>query len=105
MHESMEAATSAKAINAERLRAWSEGKALLDDVVKRGGTFSAEEQAKWDRINTHINDLDAERDAFLARERRERESAVIREAEMRDFGGSRPGSPNDDRLLRSFLDP
>lgn len=86
MSESIEARAHALELNKKRLQAWEEGKALLDEVAKRGDGMSGEEQEKWERINGEIDRLDRERDVYLTAERRERESAELREADMRDFG-------------------
>ena len=70
-------------INKERLKAWEEGKALLDESR---GQFDGEQQQKWERINAHINELDAQRDNFILAETREREAATLREATLSQFG-------------------
>lgn len=70
-------------INEQRLKAWEAGKALLEET---GGNFSAEQRAEWDRINADLNDLESKREAFTTAERREREAAELREANMRVFG-------------------
>lgn len=70
-------------INKERLKAWEEGKALLDESR---GQFDGEQQQKWEHINAHINELDAQRDNFILAETREREAATLREATLSQFG-------------------
>lgn len=70
-------------INKERLKAWEEGKALLDESR---GQFDGEQQQKWERINAHINELDAQRDNLVLAETREREAATLREASLSQFG-------------------
>lgn len=89
-------------INEARLRAWEEGKRLLDDTR---GQFTAEQQAEWDRINTHINELDAQRDALTLAERREREAESIREANLSAFGQARVErkEQTEAEMLRAFL--
>ena len=72
------------ALNETRLKAWEEGKALLDAVGTR--EMTAEERQEWDRINTHINDIDAEVRNLVDTERREREAAQLRDAAAQVFG-------------------
>jgi HK97 family phage major capsid protein len=87
--DTIDAVAHAKALNTQRLKAWEEGKALLDEVAQRGDGMSAEDTEKWQRINADIDRLDAERDVYLTAERRENEAAEIRDAELRDFGEQR----------------
>lgn len=81
--EEIELVAKQKAINEQRLKAWEAGKALLADT---GGNFNAEQRAEWDRINADLDRLASERDVFTAAERREREAAELREANLRVFG-------------------
>lgn len=89
-------------LNEERLKAWEAGKALLADT---GGSFTAEQRAEWDRINAHLNDLDAKREALTVAERREREAAEIREANFRHFGETpvRRAEQAEADMWRAFL--
>lgn len=89
-------------INEDRLRAWEEGKRLLEDTR---GQFNAEQQAEWDRINGHINELDKRRDVLTASERRESEAAQIREANLSVFGEARVAAveKTESEILREFL--
>lgn len=70
-------------LNEQRLKAWEQGKALLDETK---GDFSEEQRAKWDRINAEIDAYDKRRDILTASERRDREAAEIREANLSTFG-------------------
>ena len=70
-------------LNTERLKAHAQAKALLDDTK---GQFTAEQRAEWDRINAHIDELTAQREAFVLAEKREAEATELREANMRVFG-------------------
>lgn len=72
------------ALNETRLKAWEQGKTLLDAVGTR--EMTAEERQEWDRINTHINDIDAEVRNLVDTERREREAAQLRDAAAQVFG-------------------
>lgn len=88
MTDTLDAVAHAKALNEDRLRAWEEGKALLDDAATRGG-MTAEDTEKWTRINADIDRIDQEREVYLTAERRQHEAEQIREAEFRDFGETR----------------
>jgi len=72
------------ALNEKRLRAWEQGKHLLDTVDTR--EMTAEERQTWDRINAEINDIDAEVRDLVATETREREAAQLRDNAMALFG-------------------
>jgi len=89
-------------INEDRLRAWEEGKRLLEDTR---GEFNAEQQAQWDRINDHINALDARSLVLTASERRDAEAAAIREANLSVFGEVRVAAAEktEHQILRDFL--
>jgi HK97 family phage major capsid protein len=72
------------ALQVTRMKAWQEGKALLESAT--GRELTGEESQSWQRINTHINDLDVEiRDLFNT-ERREQEAAQLREGALQLFG-------------------
>ncbi len=70
-------------LNNDRLRAWEEGKRLLDDVAAQKRDLSAEERQTWDRINTEISSIDEQIKLLEIRETRERESAQLREMNER----------------------
>ncbi len=94
MSDTIEAVAHAKALNEQRLKAWEEGKRLLGDIATRTASlddkaWTGEETAEWARVNAHIDQLDHERGVYLQAERREQESAQIREAELRDIGETR----------------
>ena len=80
----MDITSRVMALNAIRLQAWEQGKNLLDHAA--GREMTAEERQEWDRINTHITELDAERDSLIAVEKRESENAKLREAQAHIFG-------------------
>lgn len=80
----MDITSRVMALNAIRLQAWEQGKNLLDHAA--GREMTAEERQEWDRINTHITELDAERDSLIAVEKRESENAQLREAQAHIFG-------------------
>lgn len=63
----------------QRVRAWNEAKEILDTVENEKRDFSAEEKAKWDRINDDIVGLDARIKEMQDVERREREAGEARE--------------------------
>jgi len=86
MAEPIDVIAHAQSLNEKRLRAWEEGKRLLDDVAREGREMSAEEHQTWTRINEDIDRLDRERDVYLTAEQREREAGELREANMREFG-------------------
>ena len=75
-----------KKLNETRLGVWNEAKALLDDVAAEGREMSAEENAKWKACNERIDEIDSQRDSFIATETREREAATAREAFERQYG-------------------
>jgi HK97 family phage major capsid protein len=89
MTDTLDVVAHAKALNEQRLRAWNEGKTLLEEVGTRGDGMTAEETAKWAAINADIDRLDAERDVYVQAERRQAEAETIREAEFRDLGETR----------------
>jgi HK97 family phage major capsid protein len=91
------------ALNTTRLKAWEQGKALLDTVGTR--EMSAEERAEWDRINSHINDIDAEVRDLVEVEQREREAATLREATFATFGEQRVAQQTRDEIasFRSWM--
>lgn len=89
MTDQLDVVAHAKQLNAQRLNAWNEGRALLDEVNTRGGEWSAEDTAKWNAINADIDRLDEERNVYVTAEQREREAAEIRESEYREFGEQR----------------
>lgn len=101
MTESTTAISHAKALNEKRLRVWDEAKTFLDDIERRGHEMSGEERAQWDRYNAEIERLDSERDVYLDREKREQESAAIRQAHPGIFGPGR--GPDEGDTLRQFL--
>ena len=72
------------ALNEKRLKAWEQGKKLLDDTA--GKEMNAEERSTWDRINADINDLDGQVRQFVDIETREQEAAKLREATGQLFG-------------------
>ncbi|MGE0881530.1 MAG: phage major capsid protein [Acidimicrobiia bacterium] len=97
----MGASETVRDLRAQRQRAWSEGKALLDETR---GQFSAEQQAKWQRINAHLNELDIAIDNTIDAVNRENEAAVIRSIHPElDDRFHRPafGASESDRL-RAF---
>lgn len=77
------------ALNEQRLRIWEQAKTHLEECQRAHPTeakMTAEEQAKWDALNADIDALDAQRDSFIAREERERDSATARDAFDRQYG-------------------
>lgn len=73
-----------EALNEQRLRAWEQGKELLE--ATEGRQMDAEELQKFERINTEINDIDAEVRALVDRETRDREAGILREQTLSVFG-------------------
>ncbi|MBI5870222.1 MAG: phage major capsid protein [Actinobacteria bacterium] len=73
-----------KEIKAERGSIWDEMKKLNDSEK-----FSAKDQAKWDEMNTHLDDLDAEI----------RKVELYREGEAQKVGGHYAASNFDGRSL------
>lgn len=73
-------------LNETRMRVFNEAKSMLDDVERRGRDMDAEERQKWQRLNSRIDELDAEVRQLDERDRRENESAALREANHRIFG-------------------
>ena len=71
-------------LNEQRLRAWEQGKALLE--ATEGRTMNAEELEQFERINTEITDIDAEVRALVDSETREREAGILREQTLSVFG-------------------
>lgn len=88
-YESIEARAHALKLNEERMRVWKQGQALLDDAARRGRGLSAEERRQYDRIDAELTRIDRERDVYMERDRRENESAALREADFRSFGENR----------------
>lgn len=70
-------------LNAERLNAIAAGNALIDETK---GDFSAEDRAKWDRIQADISRISAARDVLVQHETQAREEGELREAHMRALG-------------------
>lgn len=90
------------ALNEQRLRIWNQMQEHLDECKRAHpdtAVMSAEEQAKWDAFNQDINEIDAQRDSFVQREERERDSATAREAFERQYG-----TTNADRKERSEME-
>lgn len=106
MSDTLDAVAHAKALNEKRLRAWNEGKALLDEATRRGTPLTASENRKWEKISDEIDKIDREREVYLAAERRQREAEAIREAEYRDFGQRAVDQRDRDEesYVRRFLD-
>lgn len=50
--------TQLQALIDERANVWSEQKALLDDVSRRGNNWTAEDHGKWDNIEARMQQLD-----------------------------------------------
>lgn len=73
-----------EALNIQRLRAWEQGKALLE--ATEGRSMDAEELASFERINTEISDIDAEVRMIVESETREAEAAALREHTLTVFG-------------------
>lgn len=82
-----------EALNEQRLRAWEQGKELLE--ATEGRQMDAEELQKFERINTEINDIDAEVRALVERETRDREAGELREATLAVFGSESRARNND----------
>ena len=76
-----------KGLNEARIRAWEAQKAELDATA--GRERNAEEQARIDRMDAEIDNLDKEIRSFVQRENRERESAALRESAMSLIGAER----------------
>lgn len=76
------------ALNARIMNINEQQKAYIDESHKRhpGEPFTAEENETLARQDKEISDLQAERDAFVARETREKESGIAREAFDATFG-------------------
>lgn len=90
-------------LNETRMKVWEEGKRLLDDTT--GREMSAEERQTWDRVNTRLNDIDAEVRSCVDRETREREAGELREASNVVFGEHRTNviAQTADQQLRSLV--
>lgn len=61
-----------------RARAWEEGKALLDGAAAEKREFTAEEQAKWEAINSDIDSKDEQIRDLLERNERAQEAEEAR---------------------------
>ena len=91
-----------KQILEQRATAWEEAKAMLDTAEAEGRSLSAEEQGKFDAINTDINRLDEQRQKIEESEARAKDAAdamerlnVAPKHEAREAGV--------DERLRAFL--
>lgn len=67
-------------LHKQRNQAWEEAKALRDQAAKEERDFSAEEQQKWDRINSDIDGKDEEIRTLIDLEEREKEADEARAA-------------------------
>ena len=90
-------------LNAERLNIVEQLRAELEDT--QGRERSAEEQAKIDRMDARIDEIDAEVRDFVAREVREREAAELREHTLSVFGeaGTKRHDAQGVDLFRQWL--
>ena len=73
-----------EALNAERLRAWEQGKELLE--ATEGRTMTAEEAATFQRINDEIAGKDDEIRLLVTRETADREADQLRAMTLSVFG-------------------
>jgi HK97 family phage major capsid protein len=92
------------ALNTKRMKAWEEGKRLLDDTA--GKEMSAEERQTWNRINDEINEIDAAVRQFVDIETRESEAAKLREATGQLLGSENALSRHaqtENESLRSWM--
>lgn len=91
-----------KQILEQRATAWEQAKAMLDTAEAEGRTLDAEEQGKFDAINTDINRLDEQRKSIEESEARAKDAA---EAMERLNVAPKPDSHDGDAdaKLRAFL--
>lgn len=77
-----------KALNERRIRINKEQQAFIDKRIKDnpGEPFNAEDQATVARMDADIDALTSEVNAFVARENRENDDALVREAHANVFG-------------------
>jgi len=92
-----------EALNTTRLKAWEQGKALLE--ATEGRTMEAEELQTFERINTEISDIDAEVRAIVDSETRDREASTLREQTLSVFGdqGTRANDAAGVDIFRQWL--
>ena len=90
-------------LNEQRLRAWEQGKALLE--ATEGRKMDAEELATYERINTEMDDIDAEVRQLVESETREKEAATLREQTLEVFGeqGARDNDKAGADVFRQWL--
>jgi HK97 family phage major capsid protein len=90
-------------LNAERLNIVEQLRAELEET--QGRERSGEEQAKIDRMDARIDEIDAEVRDFVAREVREREAAELREHTLSVFGeaGTKRHDAQGVDLFRQWL--
>lgn len=69
-----------KRMTENRARAWEQAKDLLDAATSENRDLSAEESAQFDRINAHIDEIDARSKQLLDVEARERAISESRSA-------------------------
>jgi HK97 family phage major capsid protein len=94
-----------KALNEIRMTVWNEAQGFLTRVSAEHRDMNQEEQTQWARYNARLTELDAERDRFIEREERERESGEARMAFDRQFGSGSFAMREDQEgdYLRRFL--
>lgn len=99
----MDLRSRVEGLNTQRLRAWEQGKALLE--ATEGRSMTAEEMATFERINTEISDIDAEVRMIVETETREREAAILREQTLSVFGerGAKRNDAHGVDLFRQWL--
>lgn len=89
------------ALDTARMKAWEEGKRLLDDS---NGEMTAEQRAEWDRINADIDDKAAQARVLKEAATREAEFDQLREEQFRAYGAPVEKRGYDaDAELRAFL--
>src|SRR5664279_1139799 len=95
-----------KRLTEERLRTWEEGKALIDTADEAKRSLDAEEEGKWDAINTNLDDLDKRLTALYESEKRERRAAELRsdvDKFIRPTDDPKPDERSDDEVLAAEI--
>lgn len=105
MSEPIDVIAHVKALGEKRMRANEEAKRIIDDAHAANRRLSAEEMQTLDRIDEDIAALKREAEIYHAAERRERESAELREASLSQYGEARVAKKEQTEadMLRAFL--
>jgi HK97 family phage major capsid protein len=89
------------ALTDARQRAWHQAKSFLDELPGDSAEWSEEQRSQWNRYNDAVDGYDADIRQLQTTERRERETAVIREADYQAFGAKAVDKRDDD--VRAWL--